>query len=289
MQLRRFAVIGHPIGHTMSPFIHDRLFSLTGHKPEYSVLDVPSLTQALPALRTLDGFNITIPHKSDIIPLLDDIDEKAKLFGSVNTVRVEDGKMTGYTTDGVGCKKALARYGLDFNGELLLLGRGGAARAIAFEAVLTADAPHLDIVCRESSLEKAQVLSDELAEFCRTRSKTGVFRVLSYDELAKETGHYDLVLNTTSLGMYPKTGVNAVGEDVLSRCKAAFDAVYNPGKTKFLKLAANCGLKTVGGMGMLVCQAVAAHELWYGASFKDSDIEQLICDAEAKTARLFRA
>ena len=94
MQLRRFAVIGHPIGHTMSPFIHDRLFSLTGHKPEYSVLDVPSLTQALPALRTLDGFNITIPHKSDIIPLLDGIDEKAKLFGSVNTVRVEDGKMT---------------------------------------------------------------------------------------------------------------------------------------------------------------------------------------------------
>lgn len=120
--------------------------------------------------------------------------------------------------------------------------------------MLTADAPHLDIVCRESSLEKAQVLSDELAELCRTRSKTGVFRVLSYDELAKETGHYDLVLNTTSLGMYPKTGVSAVGEDVLSRCKAAFDAVYNPGKTKFLKLAASCGLKTVGGMGMLVCQ-----------------------------------
>lgn len=124
--------------------------------------------------------------------------------------------------------------------------------------MLTADAPHLDIVCRESSLEKAQALSDELAELCRTRSKTGVFRVLSYDELAKETEHYDLVLNTTSLGMYPKTGVSAVGEDVLSRCKAAFDAVYNPGKTKFLKLAASCGLKTVGGMGMLVCQAVAA-------------------------------
>jgi len=110
MQLRRFAVIGHPIGHTMSPFIHDRLFSLTGHKPEYSVLDVPSLTQALPALRTLDGFNITIPHKSDIIPLLDGIDEKAKLFGSVNTVRVEDGKMTGYTTDGVGPRALWARF-----------------------------------------------------------------------------------------------------------------------------------------------------------------------------------
>lgn len=289
MQLRRFAVIGHPIGHTMSPFIHDRLFSLTGHKPEYSVLDVPSLTQALPALRTLDGFNITIPHKSDIIPLLDGIDEKAKLFGSVNHRACRRRQNDRLHNGRCRLQKALARYGLDFNGELLLLGRGGAARAIAFEAVLTADAPHLDIVCRESSLEKAQVLGDELAELCRTRSKTGVFRVLSYDELAKETGHYDLVLNTTSLGMYPKTGVSAVGEDVLSRCKAAFDAVYNPGKTKFLKLAASCGLKTVGGMGMLVCQAVAAHELWYGASFKDSDIEQLICDAEAETARLFRA
>ena len=247
------------------------------------MLDVPSLTQALPALRTLDGFNITIPHKSDIIPLLDGIDEKAKLFGSVNTVRVEDGKMTGYTTDGVGCKKALARYGLDFNGELLLLGRGGAARAIAFEAVLTADAPHLDIVCRESSLEKAQVLSDELAELCRTRSKTGVFRVLSYDELAKETEHYDLVLNTTSLGMYPKTGVSAVGEDVLSRCKAAFDAVYNPGKTaeekKRLKGIAAAVLPKNFGV-IIRTAAVEA---------KDSDIEQLICDAEAETARLFRA
>ena len=273
MQLRRFAVIGHPIGHTMSPFIHDRLFSLFGLKPEYSVLDVPSLEEALPALRALDGFNITIPHKSNIIPLLDAIDEKAKLFGSVNTVRVEDGKMTGYTTDGVGCKKALARFDLDFNGELLLLGRGGAARAIAFEAVLTADEPHLDIVCRESSLEKAQALSDELAELCRTLGKTGMFRVLSYEELAKENEHYDLVLNTTSLGMYPKTGVSAVGEDVLSRCKAAFDAVYNPGETEFLKLAAKSGLKTVGGMGMLVCQAVAAQEIWYGASFKDEDIE----------------
>jgi len=91
---------------------------------------------------------------------------KKRSFSDPSTPCVsKTAKMTGYTTDGVGCKKALARYGLDFNGELLLLGRGGAARAIAFEAVLTADAPHLDIVCRENSLEKAQVLSDELAEF----------------------------------------------------------------------------------------------------------------------------
>ena len=109
MDISRFAVIGHPIGHTMSPFIHARLFALSGLSPAYDVLDVPVLSAQLPALRALSGFNITIPHKSAILPFLDAVDEKAALFGSVNTVKNESGRMTGYTTDGVGCEKALRR------------------------------------------------------------------------------------------------------------------------------------------------------------------------------------
>ena len=89
--------------------------------------------------------------------------------------------------------------------------------------------------------------------------------------------------------MYPHAGESAVGAKVLARCGAAFDAVYNPGETEFLRIARSLGLKTVGGMGMLVCQAVAAQEIWYGAQFADGDIERLIRDAEAETARLFRA
>lgn len=288
MNLNHFAVIGHPIGHTMSPFIHERLFSLTGHSPEYIVLDVLDIPEKLPVLKALDGFNITIPHKSAILPYLDDIDEKAKLFGSVNTVKAENGKLCGFTTDGVGCRKALQRYGLDFDGELLVLGRGGAARAIAFEAVLTAAEPKIDFACRGESMEKARELCGELARLCKDRKKNGTFRVLSYEELSAEDKRYDLVLNTTSVGMYPKAGVSVVGAEVIGRCKAAFDAVYNPGETEFLRIAKENGLVTVGGMGMLVCQAVAAHEIWYGASFKDSDIERLIADAEAETERVFR-
>lgn len=288
MNLHHFAVIGHPIGHTMSPFIHERLFRLTGHAPEYSVLDVPSIPEKLPALRALDGFNITIPHKSAVLPYLDDTDEKAALFGSVNTVKAENGRLCGYTTDGIGCRKALLRYGLDFDGALLILGRGGAARAISFEAVLTAKEPQIDFACRGESMEKAKELCEELTALCEKLGKTGAFRVLSYEALDAADKEYALVLNTTSVGMYPKTGVSVVGEGVLQRCKAAFDAVYNPGETEFLRLAKKNGLVAVGGMGMLVCQAVAAHEIWYGASFADSDIERLIADAEAETERVFR-
>lgn len=289
MELTRFAVIGHPIGHTMSPFIHARLFSLSGLSPAYTVLDVPEIEAQLPALRALSGFNITIPHKSAILPFLDAVDEKAALFGSVNTVKNEGGRMTGYTTDGVGCKKALARYGLDFSGRLLILGRGGAARAIAFEAVLSAPAPQIDFVCRETSMDKAEALTAELSALCKRLGKPGQFRVLSYAALDGSADRYDLALNTTSVGMYPHAGESAVGAKVLARCGAAFDAVYNPGETEFLRIARSLGLKTVGGMGMLVCQAVAAQEIWYGARFADGDIEQLIRDAEAETARLFRA
>ena len=268
MDLTSFAVIGHPIGHTMSPFIHRRLFALSGLSPAYAVLDVPSIEAQLPALRTLSGFNVTIPHKSAILPFLDAVDEKAALFGSVNTVKNENGRMKGYTTDGVGCEKALRRYGLDFSGRLLILGRGGAARAIAFEA---------------------EALADELSGLCARLGKRGTFRVLRYAALENSDSRYDLALNTTSVGMYPNAGESVVGENVLARCGAAFDAVYNPGETEFLRLSAKCGLKTVGGMGMLVCQAVAAHEIWYGAQFADGDIERLIRDAEAETAQLFRA
>lgn len=289
MLLNRFAVIGHPIGHTMSPFIHDRLFALSGLSPSYTVLDVPSIPEQLDVLRALDGFNITIPHKSAVIPFLDAIDEKAGVFGSVNTVKAEDGRLTGYTTDGVGCKKALGRFGLDFSGRLLILGRGGAARAIAFEAVLSENAPQIDFACRGESMEKAEALCAELSALCEQQGRRGAFRVLSYAQLEAEDTAYSLVLNTTSVGMYPNAGKSVVGAPVLARCRAAFDAVYNPGETEFLRLARENGLRTVGGMGMLVCQAVAAHEIWYGAEFADADIERLIADAEAETERLFRA
>ena len=133
MSQPKFAVIGHPIGHTMSPFIHQQLFAMRGLSFDYDVFDIPpqELEQWIPRLKEYTGFNITIPNKEAILPFLDEIDPTAAAFGSVNTVKVQNGRMKGFTTDGPGCILALERGGVSPRGNVLIAGTGGAARALA--------------------------------------------------------------------------------------------------------------------------------------------------------------
>ncbi len=288
MQLLKAAVIGHPIGHTMSPFIHRRLFALQGVPFSYQVLDVPELPAALPALRQLDCFNITIPHKQAILPFLDWMQEDARRFGSVNTVKVDGGKLRGFTTDGPGCRRALENHGVPLEGELLTLGNGGAARAIAFEAVGQRKGSHLTVACREESLPKARALVQELLDYAGDLGdRRFTAAAVTYDALERQGARFDLLLNATSVGMYPKTGSSPVSGEVVSRCGAVFDAVYNPAQTELLRLAEDAGVTAVGGMEMLVHQAAAAHELWFGAAFRPEDLALLCRDAQAELGRLF--
>lgn len=289
MDTQKAAVIGHPIGHTMSPFIHKRLFELSDIPMEYRVMDVPDLEAALPELRELDCFNITIPHKSAIIPYLDGICESARLCGSVNTVKVIDGRLYGYTTDGAGAAVSLAVHGLDFRRKVLLLGNGGAARAIAFQAAIQQPDFDVTIAHREGSYDKAMRLAGELADFARGRGdKEFRVTVMSYRELEDEPGtEYGLLVNTTSVGMYPEVNACPVSEKVIGRCGAVFDAVFNPAQTQLLKKAGGLGIKTVPGMGMLVCQASYSHKIWYDTEFRNEDILQLIEDSQAELARKF--
>lgn len=289
MEIQRAAVIGHPIGHTMSPFIHNRLYALSGIQADYGVLDVPDLEAALPALRRLSCFNVTIPHKSAIIPCLDGIDPAAQEFGSVNTVQVREGRLYGFSTDGLGCRKALEGCGLSLSGPLLILGNGGAARAIAFEAARAQRDFHITIAHRPGAYHKAAALAEELAAFARRRGDRGFLVTIdSYEELEQDTAKkFSLLLNATSVGMYPRTGESPVTGGVVSRCAAVFDAVYNPGRTRLLELAEECGVQAVGGMAMLVHQAVAAHEIWYGTRFDPRGIAALCRDAEAELEKKF--
>lgn len=288
MQVQKAAVIGHPIGHTMSPFIHKGLFQLEGIPFTYQVMDVPDLEKAMPKLRQLDCFNITIPHKSGILPFLDQLEEKARRFGSVNTVQQVVGKLKGYTTDGPGCRKALENHGVALEGELLLLGNGGAARAIAFEAVQQKAGTRLTIACREESLSKAQALGEELVDYARFLGDDRfTVETVTYSQLETQGRSYDLLLNATSVGMLPKVGISPVSGNVVSRCGAVFDAVYNPEKTELLRLAEEAGAKVIGGMEMLVYQAVAAHEIWYGTTFRPEDLKALCNAAQEELFRLF--
>lgn len=273
MSTKKFAVIGHPIGHTMSPFIHKRLFELSGIEAEYTKLDIAPENLAdeyKNVLSKLDGYNITIPHKQNIIPLIDKIDEKAKMYGSVNTVANINGVAKGYTTDPDGFLKALDAAGIVLDGRVVILGCGGVARTMAYEVVLKG-LPLLFVV-RKEDVEIAKSLCSEI----ENTVKGAKVSFCLIDELS---GDIDVLVNATPLGMFPKVDVQPVSDSVINRCASVFDAVYNPLETVLIKKALANGAKAVGGMSMLVWQAVVAHEKWDGSVYDKDDIAKLCIDS----------
>lgn len=278
MKTKKYAVIGHPIGHTMSPFIHNRLFQLSGIEAEYSVFDIaPENLEAEfnRTLKKLDGFNITIPHKQNIIPLLDEIDEKAEMYGSVNTVASADGRAKGYTTDPDGFLKALEAAGIPLEGKVVILGCGGVARTMAYEAVLKR-IPVLFAV-REEDKPIAEAL-------CREIQKTLPHAQAACCLLSQLEGKIDTLINATPLGMFPHTDIQPVPDSVISNSACVFDAVYNPLETLLVQKARANGSRAVGGMSMLVWQAVVAHEKWDNSSYALADIEKICTDAAKELA-----
>lgn len=280
MKTKKYAVIGHPIGHTMSPFIHSRLFALGGISGEYGALDVaPSeLHGKIEKLKELSGFNITIPHKRSIIPLLDKLDPKAEMFGSVNTVKNENGILTGYTTDGEGFRRTAESAGANLSGRTVILGAGGAARAIAFETALSGGT--VVIATRVHSMDAGTRLCEDL------RQKVPGARA-SNCLIGEISGTADLLVNATPAGMYPNTETCPVDAEFLQNAQYVFDAVYNPAQTLLLRTARERGAKTIGGIGMLVRQAAAAQEIWLGNNFNEKDINRLCADANFEMKKAF--
>ncbi len=280
MNSKNFAVIGHPIAHTMSPFIHTRLFETAGVQASYGVLEIApeDLSSRRETLRGLSGFNVTIPHKQTIIPLLDSTDPKAADFGSVNTVKNEGGRLCGFTTDGEGFAQALRAAGVGLSGHTAVVGAGGAARAVAFECVLAGG--EVTVAAREHSLPAAEHLTEDLRRLV-PGSRVGC-RLIS--EL---TGPLDLLVNATPAGMYPKTDVCPVEAETVANACCVFDAVYNPGETALLRLARSLGVRTVGGMGMLVRQAAAAQKIWFGADFSEDCLAALEQSAQFEMKKKF--
>ena len=250
---KKYAVIGHPIGHTMSPFIHKRLFELSGIDAEYTVVDIEPENferDYYNILKKLDGYNITIPHKQRVIPFLDKIDGKAEMYGSVNTVANIDGVSKGYTTDPDGFLKALGYASIPLSGNVVILGCGGVARTMAYEALLKNAA--LKFAVREKSIGKAKALIDEI----KTKLNNPDVSYCLIDELSEDI---TTLINATPVGMSPNTDYMPVSEAVIKRCENVYDAIYNPLDTKLIKTARKNGANAESGMSMLVWQAVVAH------------------------------
>lgn len=279
MKNERYCVIGHPIGHTMSPFIHKRLFEISGICAEYTSRDVnpDNIANDFAELKKLRGFNVTIPHKQAIIPLLDRLDKSATLCGAVNTV-FTNGESVGYNTDMDGFTGALERAGIALCGRVLLCGTGGAARAVAFSAAKAGC--EIEAAVQNGFENTAEALKNDIL----AKIGDAKLKIIHYDKIS---GEYDLAVNATPVGMYPNTNAAILSEEQIKNCKAIYDLVYNPRETLLLSTARKSGIKCDGGMSMLVLQAAKAHEIWYGAKFDREQISRIIDDATEETKRMF--
>jgi shikimate dehydrogenase len=267
--MKNFALIGYPLGHSLSPIIHTELFKAKNLEAKYELKEIApeNLAAEFEGLKGLCGFNVTIPHKVNIIPLLDELDERAALFGAVNTVKVdENGKTKGYNTDCSGFLNSLKMADIPLAGKVLLCGCGGVARMFAFEAILAGC--DLTIAVREADMPVAKKVADEISE------KLG--KNADIIPLSEVSGGYDLIINATPVGMFPHTDACIIGKEIIEASKAVFDAVYNPSETLFIKYAKDAGIKYSNGLPMLVWQAAVAEEIWNGFSFDFDDIAPVL-------------
>lgn len=261
-------IFGDPIGHTLSPHMHNAAFESVGLDIVFLPFHVRSddgeaLKKAVEAVRALNmiGVNVTIPHKEKVIKHLDWVDDDAALMGAVNTIVNRDGRLMGYNTDGTGFLESLALdTGLFPGGKrALIIGAGGAARSIAY-ALLKNGA--ISVVIANRTIERADSLVRELSERFKKPSVEAV-ALSDVALLSTQLSSADLVVNTTSLGMMGK-GEPEVPLASFKGSAVVSDIVYRPLETAFLKKAALAGLKCHTGLGMLVHQGAIAFELWTG-------------------------
>ncbi|MBD5138354.1 MAG: shikimate dehydrogenase [Ruminococcus sp.] len=277
--MSKYALLGYPLGHTMSPPIHKRLFELDGDlSAEYEVCEISPdrLDEKAGYLNSLNGYNITIPYKVDIISHLDELDQSAKRYNSVNCVVNRDGRNIGFNTDCSGFLRSLEAGGAKLGGRVLQIGCGGVGRMMATEAAL--HGADLTIV----SLPEFIAGAEEVAKEASKLNPSAKISVITHDKIS---GEFDLLMNASPVGMYPKTDDCPVTEDVVKSCKCVFEVIYNPNVTKLMSIAANNGIPAIGGMAMLVWQAAVAHEIWSGASYNDKDVEKIIEDMKAELAK----
>ena len=260
-QTKLCGVIGNPVHHSLSPAIHNAAFRKMGLNFVYLAFPVEVIGDAMKGLRALGncrGFSVTIPHKLAAMPFLDEVDQTAQHIGAVNTIVVENGKLIGYNTDASGALRALREGGAALSGQrVLMLGSGGAARAIAF--ALAGDAQIAGLTILGVDEEERRRLVQDL------RSRTSVVvedGPIQDDSLRSWIPHCRTVIHCTPVGMSPHVEETCVPAAMWRSDLTVMDIVYNPRRTRLLKEARAAGCRTIQGIEMFLCQAILQFELW---------------------------
>lgn len=279
----RLDVVGDPIDHSKSPLIHETVLSSLEMPYEYRKVRIEKghLPEYLAEVSKIGilGFNLTMPHKQDILPYLDFVDDEARIFNSVNTVCVKNGKLCGYNTDGHGFVYAMAKAGHCAKGKnIVILGAGGVVSTIAFKMGLE-QAKKVTILNR--TLSAAEKIAKSVTEEKSIGKTQFVCKTLVFDNIAASLTDCDILVNCTPLGM---EGIPHDFEDlsflnVLKKGALVYDLVYNPFETTLLKRAKSLGFDTLNGFGMLIYQGLLADEIFLERSL---DLEEYKDKIESK-------
>jgi len=256
-----YGVIGNPVEHSLSPAIHNAAFRKLGLNCVYLAWKVEAIGEAIKGLRALGNFrgaSVTIPHKVSAMPFLDHVETTARQIGAINTIVAEKGRLTGYNTDATGALRALKEGGVVLKERhVVILGSGGAARAIAFALAAESGADKLTLLGVDDK--------ERTALAAEARSKTALtVEDFHLDEatLGRTLPEAQVLIHCTPIGMFPKVGATCVPASLLHAGLAVMDIVYNPRETQLLKDATRAGCKTIPGLEMFLNQAVTQFELW---------------------------
>lgn len=260
-----FGLVGEKLGHSYSPKIHEKILLEINIKGSYGLLEIKreNISKAISSLKVLGykGVNITIPYKTELMNYIDDLSDEAKKIGAINVISIdENGLAKGYNSDYYGFGMMLENHNVKISNEnILVLGTGGASKAIVqyFE-----DNNANNIVLCARNLEKSKKVYKD-------------YQVINYEEI-NTLNNFSTVVNCTPVGMYPNVEETPIDKNNLNKFQTAIDIIYNPEETIFLKDAKNLGLKTIGGIDMLVSQAVKSQEIWNNITISNDITDKII-------------
>ena len=268
---RLAAVVANPIKHSISPFIHNSAFEATNTNGVYLAweVDEAELAETVANIRRYQmyGINLSMPYKEQVIPYLDRLSEEACLIGAVNTVVNREGTLIGYNTDGKGFFKSLPSFKISKK-RLVLLGAGGAAKAILAQAILDG-VSQISVFVRSSSMEKTRPYLEKIQN--ATGFRVDLFALEDVQNLQDSITQADLLVNATNVGM-DGSSQPIPTSIVLPEKLMVADVIYQPFETPFLKWARNQGNQSINGLGMLLYQAAEAFELWTGKEMPTDQI-----------------
>lgn len=283
-------LLATPIGHTLSPRLHNLGYSIKGLNYAYLAFEVgnDNLEEAVNGMRAVDaaGFNVSMPNKMEIIQYLDELDDSAKYSGAVNTVVNDNGKLIGHNTDGQGYVENLLNHGVEIEGKkITLVGSGGAATPIAIQ-LAQSGVSEISIFARNDQYfkqaeENARKINEDMKEF---NVKANIFPLEDKEQFRKEIADSVVLANGTSLGMKPLDDLSIVDEtlDVLRKDLAVTDVVYNPQKSKLLQQAEDAGCTAINGLGMMSWQGAIAFKLFTGVDMPREEIVKIMFGEDSK-------